>query len=48
MDSFLNFKTFHILPKENLSIINKNKGLGLAEFSRVSGFFLAQFKSKRL
>lgn len=48
MDSSLNFKTFQILPKETLSTINKNKGLGFAEFSGASVFFLAQIKPKRL
>lgn len=47
MDSSLNFKIFHILPKENLSRINKNKGLGFAESSGFS-VFLAQLETKKV
>lgn len=42
----LNFKIFHIIPKGNISTINKNKGLGLVESSGFSILFLAQLKKK--
>lgn len=48
MDSSLNFKIFHIFPKENLSTTNKNKGLGFAEFSGVSVSLLSPVQTKQV